>query len=274
MHPLRLLQHIVPIVLVEQRAVPWSRHLATVLQMARRFSRRAKGRAKGSPRERHVPVQMPHHLELLENVPQGSQPSQGNRWDQEEHGPWLVGSIPAARGKLGVAPGMSLGSIRGIFAWDVASSEVRLRTFWTCHNQGQVVRLCCVEGKPSKACFVLSGLYIYAGISWLDSWFDVQCFTLQPAAHSPSVNTTCLYVGSRPVTSTAYAIFTRPGLALLHVGQRHELIYWLTDVQYWQRQSQRLATTVQRYELGSLRARPLHTAVQQIRDANYCKYVW
>lgn len=82
-HSLRLLLNFLPLLLVEFRRVPWSRHPAAVLPMVDRLSRREDGRAQGQARELHEPVPLPHHPQLHACLPQGFEPRQGHCRDQE-----------------------------------------------------------------------------------------------------------------------------------------------------------------------------------------------
>lgn len=81
MHPLRLLLHLVPLVLVEQRTVPRSRRAAAVIPLARRFEGRAQGGKEGGAGQQHVAVQVPYHPELLPDVSQGLEPGEGDCGD-------------------------------------------------------------------------------------------------------------------------------------------------------------------------------------------------
>jgi len=73
-HPVRLLQHLVPLVLVEQRGVPGPRRAAAELPLDRRLARRKDGRAQGRPQQLNVALPLPHHPQLLQDLPQGSEP--------------------------------------------------------------------------------------------------------------------------------------------------------------------------------------------------------
>jgi hypothetical protein len=86
MHPLCLLLNILPLLLVEQRAIPRPSDSPPVIQMAQRLPRRTHRRAKGSPRQQHELVPMPHHLELQQDVSEGIESRESNCGDQEEHG--------------------------------------------------------------------------------------------------------------------------------------------------------------------------------------------
>mmetsp|Transcript_27135 Transcript_27135/g.75847 ORF Transcript_27135/g.75847 Transcript_27135/m.75847 type:complete len:217 (-) Transcript_27135:97-747(-) len=84
-HPVRLLLHVVPVVLVEQRQVPGPGGAAAGLPLDHRQPRhghagahRARGRCLQA-----VPVQ--DHHELRQGLPQGPQPGQSHRQDQEGH---------------------------------------------------------------------------------------------------------------------------------------------------------------------------------------------
>ena len=83
-HPVRLLLDLVPELLVEQRQVPGPGDPAPGLSLAgrqpRRNDRRAARRAGGSV----PPLSLPHDHELRERLPQGPEPGQGDRRDQED----------------------------------------------------------------------------------------------------------------------------------------------------------------------------------------------
>ena len=86
MHSVRLLLNFVPVLLVEPGGVPRPRCSSPVLPMDRRLARREEGRAPGRPQQQHELVPMPHHSQLLKDMPQGTQPCAGHCRDQEEHG--------------------------------------------------------------------------------------------------------------------------------------------------------------------------------------------
>ena len=86
MHPLRLLLDILPVLLVEQRRIPRPRRAPAIVPLARRFPRRAQGRTEGDAGQQHEFVPVPHHPELLEDVPEGLESGQGDCGDQEDDG--------------------------------------------------------------------------------------------------------------------------------------------------------------------------------------------
>lgn len=86
MHSLRLLQHIVPIILVEQRRISRSSRTFAIVPMDRRFAGREDRTAKGCAQQQHEPVPMPHYSQLQSDMPQGLEPSIGHCGDQEGHG--------------------------------------------------------------------------------------------------------------------------------------------------------------------------------------------
>ena len=95
-HPVRLLLDLLPELLVERRPLPRPGGAAARLsldhRLARRGDRRAARRARG-------PVQalpLPHHHELRPDLPQGPEPGQGDRRDQEADGRAADVTAPAA----------------------------------------------------------------------------------------------------------------------------------------------------------------------------------
>lgn len=68
MHSLRLLQHILPIVLVEQWRIPWPSRPPPILPLDRWLERREDRRASRCPQQLHVFVPMPHHSQLLADM--------------------------------------------------------------------------------------------------------------------------------------------------------------------------------------------------------------
>ena len=89
MHSLRLLQHILPIVLVELGRVPWPGSPHAIVPLDRRLARSTDGAAQGPAQQQHELVPLPHHPELLTDVPQGLEPGAGHCADQEEYGVYL-----------------------------------------------------------------------------------------------------------------------------------------------------------------------------------------
>ena len=96
MHSLRLLLDILPLVLVEQRRIPRSRRPAAVVPLAGRLPRRAQGGAEGDAGQQHEPVPLPHHPQLLADVPERAESRQGDRGDQEDDGVDLSGADAVA----------------------------------------------------------------------------------------------------------------------------------------------------------------------------------
>ncbi|GHH14407.1 hypothetical protein GCM10008023_16070 [Sphingomonas glacialis] len=74
----------VPELLVEFGQVPGPSDPVASLSLARRQPRRDDRRAFGRARGSVPPVSLPHDHELRERLPQGSQPRQGDRRDQED----------------------------------------------------------------------------------------------------------------------------------------------------------------------------------------------
>ena len=82
-HPLRLLLDQLPQLLVERRQVPRPRHPAPGLSLAGRQPRRGDRRAVGPAGGSVPPLPLPHDHELRQRLPQGAEPGQGDRRDQE-----------------------------------------------------------------------------------------------------------------------------------------------------------------------------------------------
>ena len=86
MHFMRLLLHLLPELLVERRALSRPGRAAPGLSLADRFTRRGDGREARSSRRSLPPLSLPHHHELRPGLPEGPQPGQGHRRDQEDDG--------------------------------------------------------------------------------------------------------------------------------------------------------------------------------------------
>ena len=100
-HPVRLLLDLLPELLVEQRQVPGPGHPAPGLSLARRQPRRICRRAARRARGPVPPLPLPHDHELRQRLPQGPQPRQGDRRDQED---------AAGAGGLTALPSPAIGS--------------------------------------------------------------------------------------------------------------------------------------------------------------------
>ena len=85
-HPVRLLLHVVPVLLVERRPLPRPGGPAAGLSLAHRLARRRHGRAARQSRGPVPALPLPHHHELRQDLPQGPEPGQGHRRDQEDDG--------------------------------------------------------------------------------------------------------------------------------------------------------------------------------------------
>ncbi len=83
-HPLRLLYDVVPELLVERGPVPRPCGPAPGLSLAHRFPRRGDGRAPRHPARPVPALSLPHHHELRQHVPEGAEPREGDRRDQED----------------------------------------------------------------------------------------------------------------------------------------------------------------------------------------------
>src|ERR1700730_3003134 len=83
---MRLLLDFVPELLVESRALYGAGGAVASLSLDFRFARRGDRRAARFPRRPVPALSLPHHHELLAGLPQGAQPREGDRRDQEEDG--------------------------------------------------------------------------------------------------------------------------------------------------------------------------------------------
>src|SRR4030095_9006924 len=86
MHPLLLLHHQLPQLLVERRALSRAGDPAAGLSLDRRQPRRGHRRAARRPRGPVPPLSLPHHHELHAHLSEGPQPRQGDRRNQEADG--------------------------------------------------------------------------------------------------------------------------------------------------------------------------------------------
>lgn len=86
MYSLCLLLHILPLVLVEQRRVPWPSRAASILPLVSRFSRRTQRRTQSDARQQYEPIPLPHDYELRTNLSQGVKSGKGDCRDKENHG--------------------------------------------------------------------------------------------------------------------------------------------------------------------------------------------
>ena len=85
-HPVRLLLDLLPELLVEPDEVPRPGRPAAVLPLDRRQPRRRHRQAARRPRGPVQALPLPHHHELRPGLPQGAEPGQGHRRDQEDDG--------------------------------------------------------------------------------------------------------------------------------------------------------------------------------------------
>mmetsp|Transcript_3237 Transcript_3237/g.9511 ORF Transcript_3237/g.9511 Transcript_3237/m.9511 type:complete len:359 (-) Transcript_3237:25-1101(-) len=93
-HPLRVLLDVVPELLVERGLVPGPRGAHAGLPLDRGFAGRLpRGAPRGAGR-RVQALPLPHHHELLQDVPEAPQPGQGHRRDQEGHRQQPLGALP------------------------------------------------------------------------------------------------------------------------------------------------------------------------------------
>ena len=82
-HPVRVLQHGVPVVLVERRQVPRPGRAHAGLPLDHRQSRPVRDGAARPDARRLLGFQVPHDHELHEDVSEAPQPGQGHRRDQD-----------------------------------------------------------------------------------------------------------------------------------------------------------------------------------------------
>ena len=86
MHPLLLLLHRLPQLLVERRPLSGPGHPAPGLSLDRRQPRRIHRRTPRQSRGSLPPLPLPHHHELHPHLPEEPEPRQGHRRDQEADG--------------------------------------------------------------------------------------------------------------------------------------------------------------------------------------------
>ena len=82
-HPLRLLLDLLPVLLVERRPLSRPGGPAAGLSLADRFARRGDRRAARRSGRPVPALSLPHHHELRPRLPQGPEPGQGDRGNQE-----------------------------------------------------------------------------------------------------------------------------------------------------------------------------------------------
>jgi succinate dehydrogenase / fumarate reductase iron-sulfur subunit len=75
---------VLPELLVERRPVPWARGPAPGLSLAHRQPRRGHGRAPRHPARSVPALPLPHDHELRQHLPEGAEPREGHRRDQED----------------------------------------------------------------------------------------------------------------------------------------------------------------------------------------------
>src|SRR5580704_8854335 len=83
MYPLRLLLDILPELLVERRSLSRPRRVVASLPLAHRFARRSDGRTARQCRGSFPPLSLPHDHELRQSLPQGPEPGESDRRNQE-----------------------------------------------------------------------------------------------------------------------------------------------------------------------------------------------
>lgn len=94
-HPVRLLLDLVPELLVEQRALSRTCRAAPGQPLGLRFPRRGNRRASRQSRGPVPPLPLPHHHELRQGVPEGTEPGGSHRGAQAQDGraPDLIGPV-------------------------------------------------------------------------------------------------------------------------------------------------------------------------------------
>src|SRR5258705_13838418 len=94
MHPVFLLYNLVPVLLVERRALSRAGRVAASLSLARRQPRREDRRAARRARRPVPALSLPHDHELHPHLPKEPEPGQSDRRNQEDDG--VAPLIPAA----------------------------------------------------------------------------------------------------------------------------------------------------------------------------------
>ncbi len=117
-HPVLLLLDLVPQLLVERRPLSRPGHPAAGLSLDRRQPRRGDGRAPGQSRGSVPALSLPHHHELHQDLPEGLEPGEGDRRDQEADGRAhdLSGSSSAMLKPPGTDWGLQQSSFKSITA--------------------------------------------------------------------------------------------------------------------------------------------------------------
>src|SRR5215213_5322639 len=86
MHFVRLLQHRLPELLVEQRALPRTRGAAAGEALDQRQPRRAHRRTSGHAGRPVPALPLPYHHELRQDLSEGAEPREGDRGSEETDG--------------------------------------------------------------------------------------------------------------------------------------------------------------------------------------------
>src|SRR5580700_6481627 len=111
MRAVRLLLHLVPELLVEQRALPGAGRASAGAALDRRQPRRGDRRAAGQSGGSVPALPLPHHHELRQFLPQAPQSRQGHRGDQEHDG-----RAQGLSGLRALGPGFDPGIVAAIDA--------------------------------------------------------------------------------------------------------------------------------------------------------------
>ena len=111
-HSVRLLHDLLPELLVERRPLPRPGRPAAGLSLAHRQPRRGDRRAPRQPARSLPALSLPHDHELRQYLPEGPEPGEGHRRDQEDDGGAddLTGRGPPRGTRLGNK--LSLGLLR------------------------------------------------------------------------------------------------------------------------------------------------------------------
>ena len=132
-HPVRLLLDLLPELLVERRPLPRAGGAAARLPLDHRQPRRGDRRAAGRPRGPVQALPLPHDHELRPDLPEGPEPGQGDRRDQEADGRAAdVSERRCAPARMQRAQGALCAFLRPSAEFGVKHAEKRREI--ACHN--------------------------------------------------------------------------------------------------------------------------------------------